>query len=83
MATHAEAAKTAALIFVCVHREHYEFLESLAPHLHGKVDVDPPTFSRFNILLQTRARETAALQWRSGDVSAIGSQPVSDIPVQL
>ncbi|XP_073341469.1 metalloreductase STEAP4 [Pagrus major] len=38
--THAAAAKSASLIFVCVHREHYEFLETLAPHLEGKVLVD-------------------------------------------
>ncbi|KAM8734529.1 metalloreductase STEAP4 [Acanthopagrus schlegelii] len=38
--THAAAAKSASLIFVCVHREHYEFLETLAPHLKGKVLVD-------------------------------------------
>lgn len=40
VATHAEAAKKASLIFVCVHREHYEFLKTLAPHLQGKVRVE-------------------------------------------
>lgn len=39
MATHAEAAEEASLIFVCVHREHYEFLTTLAPHLKGKVSI--------------------------------------------
>ncbi|XP_059195602.1 metalloreductase STEAP4-like isoform X1 [Centropristis striata] len=38
--SHAAAAKSASLIFICVHREHYEFLETLAPHLEGKVLVD-------------------------------------------
>ncbi|KAM9353955.1 metalloreductase STEAP4-like [Symphorus nematophorus] len=38
--SHAAAAQSASLIFVCVHREHYEFLETLAPHLEGKVLVD-------------------------------------------
>ncbi|KAM9310011.1 metalloreductase STEAP4-like [Pholidichthys leucotaenia] len=38
--THAAAAQSAGLIFICVHREHYEFLETLAPHLEGKVLVD-------------------------------------------
>uniref|UniRef100_A0A3Q1EHH2 STEAP family member 4 n=1 Tax=Acanthochromis polyacanthus TaxID=80966 RepID=A0A3Q1EHH2_9TELE len=35
--THQEAAQFANLIFICVHREHYDFLEMLAPHLEGKV----------------------------------------------
>lgn len=35
---HAAAAQSASLIFICVHREHYEFLETLAPHLEGKVN---------------------------------------------
>lgn len=38
--THQEAAQYANLIFICVHREHYEFLGPLAPHLEGKVLVD-------------------------------------------
>uniref|UniRef100_A0A3Q1EIY6 STEAP family member 4 n=1 Tax=Acanthochromis polyacanthus TaxID=80966 RepID=A0A3Q1EIY6_9TELE len=38
--THQEAAQFANLIFICVHREHYDFLEMLAPHLEGKVLVD-------------------------------------------
>ncbi|TNN02534.1 hypothetical protein fugu_010021 [Takifugu bimaculatus] len=40
VASHAEAAKEASLIFVCVHREHYDFLTTLTPHLKGKVLVD-------------------------------------------
>lgn len=38
--THEEAAQTARVIFVAVHREHYDFLSSLAPALEGKVLVD-------------------------------------------
>uniref|UniRef100_A0A3Q3W5B3 Uncharacterized protein n=1 Tax=Mola mola TaxID=94237 RepID=A0A3Q3W5B3_MOLML len=38
--SHESAAKLASVIFVCVHREHYEFLETLTPHLEGKVLVD-------------------------------------------
>nr|XP_046254441.1 metalloreductase STEAP4-like [Scatophagus argus] len=38
--SHAAAAQAAHLIFICVHREHYEFLERLAPQLEGKVLVD-------------------------------------------
>ncbi|KAM3615080.1 uncharacterized protein V6R79_023067 [Siganus canaliculatus] len=35
-----KAAQLSNLIFICVHREHYGFLESLADHLQGKVLVD-------------------------------------------
>ncbi|XP_029958144.1 metalloreductase STEAP4-like [Salarias fasciatus] len=38
--THAAAAQSASLIFVCVHREHYEFLETMRNQLQGKVLVD-------------------------------------------
>uniref|UniRef100_A0A8C4YV32 STEAP family member 4 n=1 Tax=Gadus morhua TaxID=8049 RepID=A0A8C4YV32_GADMO len=38
--SHTEAAQLASLIFICVHREHYDFLETLAPQLKGKVFVD-------------------------------------------
>ena len=41
--THVAAAKSASLVFVCVHREHYEFLETLAPHLEGKVNIQSVT----------------------------------------
>lgn len=35
--THEESARSAKVIFVCVHREHYEFLEKMAPQLERKV----------------------------------------------
>ncbi|KAM6995724.1 metalloreductase STEAP4-like isoform 1-T1 [Tautogolabrus adspersus] len=38
--SHAAAARSASLIFICVHREHYGFLQTMAPHLDGKVLVD-------------------------------------------
>uniref|UniRef100_A0A668TDY4 STEAP family member 4 n=2 Tax=Oreochromis aureus TaxID=47969 RepID=A0A668TDY4_OREAU len=38
--THEESARSAKLIFICVHREHYEFLEKMAPQLERKVLVD-------------------------------------------
>ncbi|KAG8010101.1 Metalloreductase STEAP4 [Nibea albiflora] len=38
--SHAAAAQSATLVFVCIHREHYDFLETLAPQLRGKVLVD-------------------------------------------
>ncbi|XP_041649276.1 metalloreductase STEAP4-like [Cheilinus undulatus] len=34
--SHDAAAKSASLIFICVHREHYGFLETMAPQLEGK-----------------------------------------------
>ncbi|KAK5892423.1 hypothetical protein CesoFtcFv8_012804 [Champsocephalus esox] len=38
--SHGAAAQSASLIFICVHREHYGFLETMATHLAGKVLVD-------------------------------------------
>ncbi|XP_028985203.1 metalloreductase STEAP4 [Betta splendens] len=38
--SHAAAAQAARLVFVCIHRENYAFLEALAPELKGKVLVD-------------------------------------------
>nr|XP_046256205.1 metalloreductase STEAP4-like [Scatophagus argus]XP_046256206.1 metalloreductase STEAP4-like [Scatophagus argus] len=38
--SHAAAAQPASLVFLCIHREHYDFLETLAPQLKGKVLVD-------------------------------------------
>lgn len=35
--SHAAAAQSSSLVFLCIHREHYDFLESLAPQLKGKV----------------------------------------------
>uniref|UniRef100_A0A3Q3ANI4 STEAP family member 4 n=1 Tax=Kryptolebias marmoratus TaxID=37003 RepID=A0A3Q3ANI4_KRYMA len=38
--SHEAAAQSANIIFVCVHREHYEFLATMRNHLQGKVLVD-------------------------------------------
>ncbi|XP_038129002.1 metalloreductase STEAP4 [Cyprinodon tularosa] len=38
--SHEIAAQSTSLVFVCVHREHYDFLGTLAPQLRGKVLVD-------------------------------------------
>lgn len=35
--SHVAAAQAASLIFLCVHRENYDFLEALAQQLSGKV----------------------------------------------
>uniref|UniRef100_A0A665TTA7 Metalloreductase STEAP4-like n=1 Tax=Echeneis naucrates TaxID=173247 RepID=A0A665TTA7_ECHNA len=36
--SHAAAAQSASMIFICVHREHYNFLETMAPNLEAKVN---------------------------------------------
>uniref|UniRef100_A0AAV2MCY5 Metalloreductase STEAP4 n=1 Tax=Knipowitschia caucasica TaxID=637954 RepID=A0AAV2MCY5_KNICA len=38
--SHAAAAQSARIIFICIHREHYGFLQTIAPQLKGKVLVD-------------------------------------------
>lgn len=35
--SHVAAAQSASVVFLCIHREHYDFLEMLAPQLDGKV----------------------------------------------
>lgn len=35
--SHEAASQSARLVFICVHREHYDFLQTLAPQLKGKV----------------------------------------------
>ncbi|XP_027142951.1 metalloreductase STEAP4 [Larimichthys crocea] len=53
--SHAAAAQTASLIFICVHREHYEFLETIAQHLQGKVLVDLSNNLKKNIYPEANA----------------------------
>ncbi|KAE8288762.1 Metalloreductase STEAP4 [Larimichthys crocea] len=53
--SHAAAAQTASLIFICVHREHYEFLETIAQHLEGKVLVDLSNNLKKNIYPEANA----------------------------
>ncbi|XP_029959539.1 metalloreductase STEAP4-like [Salarias fasciatus] len=38
--SHGAAAQSANLVFICIHRENYGFLETLLPELRGKVLVD-------------------------------------------
>ena len=35
--SYAEAAQLATVVIACVHREHYDFMEEIAPQLKGKV----------------------------------------------
>ncbi|CAG6015529.1 unnamed protein product [Menidia menidia] len=53
--SHEAAAKSANLVFICVHREHYDFLERLAPQLVGKVLVDVSNNLKKNIYPEANA----------------------------
>ncbi|KAK5892422.1 hypothetical protein CesoFtcFv8_012803 [Champsocephalus esox] len=52
---HEAAAMSAALVFVCVHRENYDFLEALAPQLNGKVLVDVSNNLKKNLYPESNA----------------------------
>nr|XP_040020720.1 metalloreductase STEAP4-like [Gasterosteus aculeatus aculeatus] len=52
---HEEAARSAALVFICVHREHYDFLETLAPQLKKKVLVDVSNNLKKNLYPEANA----------------------------
>ncbi|KAM4580192.1 metalloreductase STEAP4-like [Odontesthes bonariensis] len=53
--SHEVAAKSANLVFICVHREHYDFLETLAPQLMGKVLVDVSNNLKKNLYPEANA----------------------------
>ncbi|KAM6910032.1 metalloreductase STEAP4 isoform 2-T2 [Xenentodon cancila] len=53
--SHEAAAQTANLVFICVHREHYNFLETLAPQLRGKVLVDVSNNLKKNLYPEANA----------------------------
>ncbi|CAK6960607.1 metalloreductase STEAP4-like [Scomber scombrus] len=53
--SHAAAAQSASLVFMCVHRVHYNFLEMLAPHLRGKVLVDVSNNLKKNLYQEANA----------------------------
>lgn len=40
--SHVAAAQAASLVFLCVHRENYDFLKALAQQLSGKVPRQAP-----------------------------------------
>lgn len=52
---HAAAAQSAGLVLLCVHREHYGFLETLAPQLKGKVVVDVSNNLKKNLYPEANA----------------------------
>ncbi|XP_071325289.1 metalloreductase STEAP4-like [Trachinotus anak] len=53
--SHAAAAQSASLVFICIHREHYDFLEKLAPQLKGKVLVDVSNNLKKNLYPEANA----------------------------
>ncbi|XP_023258934.1 metalloreductase STEAP4 [Seriola lalandi dorsalis] len=53
--SHAEAAQSASLVFICIHRENYDFLETLAPQLMGKVLVDVSNNLKKNLYPEANA----------------------------
>ncbi|XP_068426077.1 metalloreductase STEAP4-like [Clinocottus analis] len=53
--SHEAAAQSAGLVFICIHRGHYDFLESLAPQLKGKVLVDVSNNLKKNIYPEANA----------------------------
>ncbi|XP_068999004.1 metalloreductase STEAP4-like [Embiotoca jacksoni] len=54
--SHGEAAQAAGLVFICIHRENYDFLETLAPQLKGKVLVDVSNNLRKNLYPEANAQ---------------------------
>lgn len=59
--THEQAAQTARVIFVAVHREQYDFLSSLTPALEGKVLVDISNNLRRGLYPQSNAEYLSTL----------------------
>lgn len=53
--SHAAAAQSASLVFLCIHRENYDFLETLAPQLKGKVLVDVSNNLKKNLYPEANA----------------------------
>lgn len=53
--SHEAAAQSAGLVFMCIHREHYDFLETIAPQLKGKVVVDVSNNLKKNLYPEANA----------------------------
>lgn len=53
--SHAAAAQSANLVFLCIHRENYDFLETLVPQLKGKVLVDVSNNLKKNLYPEANA----------------------------
>ncbi|XP_054476862.1 metalloreductase STEAP4-like [Anoplopoma fimbria] len=59
--SHEAAAQSAGLVLVCIHREHYDFLETLAPQLKGKVLVDVSNNLKKNLYPESNAEYLQSL----------------------
>lgn len=59
--SHAEAAQKAAIIFIAIQRQHYNFLTPLAEILHGKVLVDISNNSKINEYPESNAEYLSQL----------------------
>ncbi|XP_028280444.1 metalloreductase STEAP4 [Parambassis ranga] len=53
--SHGAATQSANLIFVCIHRQNYDFLQTLAPQLNGKVLVDVSNNLKKNLYPEANA----------------------------
>ncbi|XP_020504192.1 metalloreductase STEAP4 [Labrus bergylta] len=53
--SHETAAQSASLVFLCIHRENYDFLTTLAPQLKGKVLVDVSNNLKKNLYPEANA----------------------------
>lgn len=53
--SHVAAAQSARVILLCIHREHYGFLDQLAPQLKGKVLVDVSNNLKKNLYPEANA----------------------------
>ncbi|XP_030606282.1 metalloreductase STEAP4 [Archocentrus centrarchus] len=53
--SHEAAAQSARLVFICIHRENYDFLETLATQLKGKVLVDVSNNLKKNLYPEANA----------------------------
>lgn len=42
--SHVAAAQSASVVFLCIHRENYDFLETIAHQLSGKVPRQTPLY---------------------------------------
>ncbi|XP_048881916.1 metalloreductase STEAP4 [Brienomyrus brachyistius] len=70
---HAEAAKTAQVIFLAVHRDNYDFLVPLADRLAGKVLVDISNNQRRNQYLEPNAHYLSKLVPEASVVKAFNT----------
>uniref|UniRef100_A0A3Q3AM46 STEAP family member 4 n=1 Tax=Kryptolebias marmoratus TaxID=37003 RepID=A0A3Q3AM46_KRYMA len=86
--SHEAAAQSANIIFVCVHREHYEFLATMRNHLQGKVLVDlsnnlkKDMYPEANAVYLQSNYHTSAAVYLCGD-SAEAKQAVAQMATKL